>query len=192
MIDHEDSLTLLALAREGDVNALNQLITRYRPRLSRWAHGRLPGYARDLSDTDDLVQETLLKTITNLSTFVPQTEGSLLAYLRQAVSNRIRDQIRRARVRPTVAALEENVSDGLTSPLESLIETERLVRYEAALQALEAPLREAIIARFEMGYSFAEVAGLLGKSSPDAARKYVKRALTTLSRQLQVADDDRD
>ena len=36
------SLTLLSRAQEGDRGALETLIARYRPRLQRWASGRLP------------------------------------------------------------------------------------------------------------------------------------------------------
>lgn len=181
-----DSLTLLALARQGDVGALDRLIARYRPRLVFWAHGRLPRSARDLSDTDDLVQDTLIRTIDNLDTFVPETEGSFVAYLRRALWNRIRDELRRARTRPSRVPTEGSLLlDDNASPLETLISAEKVARYETALAALDPPLAEAIIARFELRHSFAELAGMLNKPSPDAAREYVERAVVALSRQLQ-------
>src|SRR5258708_26804587 len=65
----ESSLTLLTRAKAGDRDALETLLERYRPRLRRWAHRRLPAWARDLTDTDDLVQETMVKTIRNLDRF---------------------------------------------------------------------------------------------------------------------------
>lgn len=50
--DHwESTLSLLERARAGDDNALNDLFARYAPPLRRWASGRLPRWARDLSDT---------------------------------------------------------------------------------------------------------------------------------------------
>ena len=55
--DPESSVELLERARAGDSDALDRLLGRYLPRLRRWASGRLPRRARDLSDTDDLVQE---------------------------------------------------------------------------------------------------------------------------------------
>ena len=51
---------LLARAKGGDAEALDELFSREVPPLSRWARGRLPGWARDLADTHDLVQETVL------------------------------------------------------------------------------------------------------------------------------------
>ena len=190
--DRDDSLTLLSLAQDGDATALNSLVARYGPRLVSWAHGRLPAYARDLSDTDDLVQDTLIATIHNLRSFVPESEGSLLAYLRQALWNRIRDELRRAQIRPARLPVDgERMTDGLASPLEAMMDAEKLARYETALQGLDPPHREAIIARFELQYSFAEIAALLGKSSPDAARKYIGRAVAALSRELQAEDRER-
>src|SRR5689334_16083378 len=50
---------LLRLAKAGDPQALDALMSRYLPRLQRWASGRLPPWARSLLDTSDLVQETL-------------------------------------------------------------------------------------------------------------------------------------
>ena len=190
--DADDSLTLLALARDGNGVALDMLVARYRPRLALWARGRLPPCSRDISDTDDLVQGTLIATIHNLHSFVPESEGILLAYFRQALWNRIRDELRRARIRPALVPIHgERMTDGLASPLEVLIDAEKLARYETALQALDRLHREAIVARFELQYSFAEIAGLLGKSSPDAARKYMGRAVAALSRQLQMNDRER-
>ena len=47
----EPTLTLLQRLRAGDAAARERLVARYLPRLTRWAHGRLPTGARDLSDT---------------------------------------------------------------------------------------------------------------------------------------------
>src|SRR4029450_10705025 len=74
--DPESSLELLERARDGDAAALDRLLTRYLRPLQRWASGRLPRWARDLSDTGDLVQETLIQTLRNMGTFRPRREGA--------------------------------------------------------------------------------------------------------------------
>ena len=51
---------------------------------------------------------------------------------------------------------------------------------ETALASLSSADREALIGRLEFGYSFDELASVLGKPTPDAARMAVKRALTRL------------
>jgi RNA polymerase sigma-70 factor (ECF subfamily) len=78
-----------------------------------------------------------------------------------------------------VAALEP-------SPLEELIGKQALDRYDAALADLKPEEREAIVGRLEFGMSYAELATALGKSSPDAARMTVTRAL------LKVVERMRD
>jgi len=72
----ESTLSLLERARAGDQDALNDLFARYAPPLRRWASGRLPRWARDLSDTPDLVQETLLNTFRNIEGFEFRDEGA--------------------------------------------------------------------------------------------------------------------
>ena len=55
--------------------------------------------ARDLSETDDLVQDTLTKTVRNLTGFVADGEAGFQNYVRPAIGNAIRDEIRKARRR---------------------------------------------------------------------------------------------
>ena len=92
----ESTLRLIERARAGDEEALEQLFTRHRIPLQRWASGRLPQWARDISDTDDLVQDTLLSTFKRIGDFEHRGAGALQAYLRQAVLNRIREELRRS------------------------------------------------------------------------------------------------
>jgi RNA polymerase sigma factor (sigma-70 family) len=179
------SLVLLERVRAGDTAALNRLLDRYLPRLSRWASGRLPQWARDLSDTDDLVQDTLIRSVANLDHFEARGEGALQAYLRGAVMNRIRDEIRRRRRTPTKGPLDSTIAATGQSPLETAIGAETLAKYDRALDRLEAETREAVIARIEMGCSYAEVAELLNKPSADAARMTVSRALLRLAEEMR-------
>src|SRR5213594_3096486 len=113
----ETTMNLLAKARKGDGQAVELLFQRCVPALRRWARGRLPQYARDLADTQDLVQETILHTLHRLDTFEARHQGALQAYLRQAVVNRIRDEIRRAGRQPLRGELPEHQSDNAPSPL---------------------------------------------------------------------------
>lgn len=175
---------LLARARTGDADALNQLYARYLPLLRRWARGRLPGWTRDLRDTDDIVQETLVQTLRRIDDFNPRHEGALQAYLRQAVVNRVRDEIRRVGRRPASAEMPADYKDSSQSPLDLAIGQEAASRYEAALQRLRPEDRELIVARVEMGNSYQQIASEHGKSSPDAARMAVARALVRLAEEM--------
>ena len=183
--DPESTFRLLDRARSGDQEALEQLFGRYLKPLQRWARGRLPGWARDLADTDDLVQDTLVQTFKKIDGFEPRRVGALQAYLRQAVLNRIRDELRRKRRRPEIGELGDLEADRAASPVEQAIGREAVDRYESALTRLRPEEREAIIARVEMGYSYEELAEALGKPSPDAARKAAERALVRLAVEME-------
>jgi RNA polymerase sigma-70 factor (ECF subfamily) len=180
----ETTLDLLVRVRAHDEGALNQLIARYLPELRRWTSGRLPAWARRAADTDDLVQETLIKAFKRLKEFDYRGEGALLAYLRQAIVYRIRNELRSARRRPAPEALAGEYEAPGPSPLEQAIGADAVETYEAALARLRDDEREAIVARIEMGLTYVEMARVLGKPSPDAARMAVTRALVRLSEEL--------
>lgn len=179
----ESTMSLVQRAKAGEEAALQLLCARYLPRLHRWASGRLPGYARDLLATDDLVQETLFQTVRRIEEFRSDREGAFQAYLRQVLMNRIRDQIRRPHKMQAMTDAPE-IPDRSASPLEILVGEQTLERYEKALERLSPEDREAVVARVEMAGSYKELAEVLGKPSADAARMAVGRALVRLAREM--------
>ncbi len=185
--DPESTFQLIERARAGDQGALERLFARHLKPLQRWARGRLPKWARDLADTDDLVQDTLVQTFKRIEDFEPRRVGALQAYLRQAVVNRIRNELRRKGRQPQATDLDGLEVESVESPLERAIGQEAVERYESALQRLKPEEREAIIDRVEMGYSFEELADALGKPTPDAARKAAHRALVRLAEEMKRA-----
>jgi RNA polymerase sigma-70 factor (ECF subfamily) len=184
LADPESTVQLLQRARDGDQQALNALFARYLPLLRRWATGRLPQWARDMADTHDLVQETLLQTFKKIDTFEYRGEGALQAYLRQVLVNRIRQEFRKTARRPDGTALDEEQVDPSPSPLEDAIGQQALDTYERALERLRPEERETIIARVEIGLSYEELAAVLGKPSADAARKAAQRAVIRLAQEM--------
>jgi RNA polymerase sigma-70 factor (ECF subfamily) len=181
----EASFQLLQRAQEGDREAIDALMARYLPRLKRWASGRLPRAARDLADTTDLVQNTLLHTFRRIETVQAGRDGGLQAYLRQAVINGIRDEMRRARRRPRIDELAPEHPHPGPSPLELAIGQQTIERYERALASLRTQEREAIVARVELGCTYAEIATMLAKPSANAARMAVERAMVRLIEQMR-------
>ena len=187
----ESTIHLIRRARSGDRAALEELFRRHEEPLRRWARGRLPRWARQLSDTDDLVQDALLQTFKRFEEFEPRGPGALQAYLRQAVFNRLRDELRRTGRLPRGVDLD-GAADADTlltasqdSPLEQAIGRENLQRYVQALARLEPAEREAIIGRIEMGYTYQELAESVGKPTADAARKATQRALIRLAEEMR-------
>jgi RNA polymerase sigma-70 factor (ECF subfamily) len=181
------SRELLRRAREGDRDAVDRLFARVIPLLQRWAHRRVPGWARNAADTGDLVQETVLNTMRHLGSFEPQRDGALLRYLRRSLINRVHDQFRHAARHPAPLELDDVHVDLAASPLEFTIDRQNRKRYVAALKQLKAADRTAIIGRMELGYSYEQLALVLNKATPGAARLAVRRALLRLAQEMRGA-----
>lgn len=176
---------LLLRAKDGDSLALDALMARYLPRLQRWATGRLPAYARSLLDTADLVQETLMRTVQGLDGVDVRGPGGFQAYVRQAVLNRIRDQIRWAKRRPGPGELPDDLVDRAPSPLEETIGADVLERYERAMGSLTEDDRQLLHLKIELDFDYAEIAAMTGRPSRDAVRMAVQRALGRLAEAME-------
>jgi len=183
-----DSTTLLRQAKAGDPLARNLLVKKHLPALRRWAHGRLPHSARDLIDTDDLVQVTMIRALDHLGSFEPRHAGAFLAYLRQILLNQIRDEIRRVSRRPDRDGLSEDIVDTGLSPLDETVGREARRRYEKALLKLAPEQREAVVLRLELGFTYAEMAEALERPTANAARLLVTRALVRLAKEMRERD----
>ena len=181
------SLRLLLRARSGDRDALEQLFERLVPSLKRWATGRLPRWARDGVDTGDMVQEALANTLRRLPEFAPRRQKALQAYLRQAIRNRIRDELRRHDRRAPLVRIDNLELAAPGSLMDETIERDNLARYQEGLGRLAEPDRELIVARLELGYSYAQMALATGRPSEDAARMALKRALVKLAEEMASA-----
>jgi RNA polymerase sigma-70 factor (ECF subfamily) len=182
----ETTAQLIERARSGDRDALEGLLRRHAPVLRRWARGRLPGWARTYLDTDDLVQDTLVQTLGRLDAFEPRGVGAFQAYLRQAVLNRIRNEMRNATRRPLPAPLDSAAASREVSPLERAMTRQGLEHYDRALSRLPPADRDAVVARLEFGLSYQEIAAAQHRPSADAARVAVGRALLKLAGLLRA------
>jgi len=182
----DSTLDVLAKARQGDGSAARVLIERTVGPLRRWARGRLPYYARAGANTEDVVQDAVVRALARVDHFEHRSVDGMQKYLRESVRNRIRDEVRRVTRRGVGEELPETLHDDRYSPLEELILKERSERYLAALRTLKPADRMAIIFRLEHHHSFEEIATKLGKSSPDAARMAVSRAVKRLAEAIGI------
>jgi len=176
---------LLYKAKQGDNSALDVLMSRYLPRLYRWASGRLPLHARSLFDTSDLVHETLLRAIQSLDDFEVRGPGGFQAYVRQAIQNRIVDQVRWAARREGSEEASESLADQGPSPLEHAIGAELLQRYERACAQLDQDEQLFLHLRIELDFSYDEIAAIMDRPSRDAVRVGVKRSLKKLAELME-------
>jgi RNA polymerase sigma-70 factor (ECF subfamily) len=180
------SVTLILRAQDGDERAREELCARYLPRLRRWARGRMPAWARDHLDTEDIVQDALLQSVRRLDGFLPEHEGAFWGYTCQALRNRLLDVIRRASRRPPTAGLTDEFVANDPSPLEVAVGRDTLKRYEETLARLRPIERDLIVARVELGFDYSEITELLGKTSVGATRVAVSRALIRLAMEMGV------
>lgn len=177
----EPTEEMLRDIRSGDRTAEKRLYDRYLPLLRRWAHGRLPHSARDISDTDDLVQVTLLRALRHLDEFESSGSGSFLAYLRQILLNEVRAELRKHHRHGSRIDVDEiALADEGDSVVENLVGHERLRAYEEVLATLERRQQELIVMRLEFGMSYQEI-GVESGASADAVRMTVTRALKTMA-----------
>ncbi len=175
---------LLTLVRSGDKEAIESLCLAYLPILKKWAHGRLPGYARSVIETDDLLQVTIVSALERIDNFEPRREGAFLAYLRQILLNSIRKEIRKKSSRPVCETLRGDFADATPSSVEQAIGLDAISKYEQALALLPEKQQEAIVLRIEFGFSFPEIASALECPSADAARMMVSRSMAKLIKEM--------
>jgi RNA polymerase sigma-70 factor (ECF subfamily) len=179
-----NTVELLVRLRAGDEAARDRLVERARLPLARWLRGRLPRWARTMSDTQDIVQDVLVRAMPHLESFQAERPGSLLAYLKRSASNQVIDEIRMVQRRKTEYDVPESYPDPSPSPLERTIHAQGLEQYRAALATLSASDQALIVERMERQLSYADVAVTLGKSNANAARVGVSRALARLVKAL--------
>lgn len=181
----ESTSVLLERVRSGDPAARDRLFERALPALQRWAKRRLPVGARDLHDTDDLVQVSLTRAFHHLESFESRGQGAFLAYVRQILLNAIRDEIRRSVRHPQRGELQEEIADGRPSALENAVGRDTVESYERALASLHPDHQEAVIMRIELDMTYQEIADQLAMPSSEAARKMIGRAVVKLAEHMR-------
>lgn len=184
----ESTRSLVLRAQGGDGGARERLAERCLPLLRRWARGRLPLHSRDLADTDDLVQTTLLRALENLEVVRVEHAGSFLAYLRTVLLNAVRDEARRTTRRRELGLTKPKPGDEgevvLPEGLAPAVEPATVLDYERALGTLPELQRQAVVLRLEFGLTYPEIALELEAPSANAVRMMLSRAMVQLSRAL--------
>jgi RNA polymerase sigma-70 factor (ECF subfamily) len=179
---------VLERAKVGDRHAVGLVVASAMAPLRRWASRRLPRWARDLADTSDLVQETLLRTLKHVDRLEVQRTGGVEPYLRRALMNLVRDELRRAARRPAAEPVDPSLPSPGPTIVDAAIARQTVDRYERALATLSNEERRLVESSVELGLSYPEIARLTGRPSANAARMAVSRALVKLARRMQDVD----
>ncbi len=186
---------LVALAKDGDESALDQLCRVYSERVRWIVRLRMGKELRSQLESMDIVQDVLVSALKDLGKFTYKNEGDFLRWLSRIAENRLRGHLHRLhankrdirkevrlnnRRRITedsfVAALE---AVDTTTPSAIMSKKEEFDKLAKAIEALTPQYREVIVLTKIEGLSYKEIGDRLGKSS-DAVRKFASRAMTAL------------
>lgn len=191
---------LVRFARQGDADALGQLLARYSTYLSLLARVQVGRRLQGKIDPADLVQETFLEAHRHFAVFRGQSEAEVAAWLRQILAGVLGNQLRRflgtqgrdirlerelaGAIDQSSQAIQFGLADPGPTPSKLAVGRERAVLLADALGRLPDDYREVIVLRHLEELPFADVASRM-KRSEDAVQKLWVRALARLRKALE-------
>jgi RNA polymerase sigma-70 factor (ECF subfamily) len=191
--DQDETLNLLQGAKQGDRDAVDQLMDRHRDSLHRMIRCRLnPGVAGRV-DASDIVQEALLTASRRLAEYLQNPRMPFHAWLRHLARDRLADAYRHELADKRNVAREQSmpaqdasslnpvaqIRDTELTPAAMLLRQEFAARFHQALDQLSEESREIVLMRHAEQLSNSQAAELLGISEPAAGMRYL-RALRQL------------
>lgn len=199
----EETTELLAQARQGKDDAIDNLLERHRGSLRRMIQLRLDHKIQRRVDVSDVVQDVLVEANRRLSQYLDNPVLNFQLWLRQIAKDRIIDAHRRHRgsakrsvdrEQPMAAAANQDHSTielaaqlrdpGLT-PAAIATQKEIAVQVEKAVYRLKGHDREIILMRHYEQMSNVEAAEALGLAEPAASMRYLR----ALRRLRSILDD---
>jgi RNA polymerase sigma-70 factor (ECF subfamily) len=183
---------LVARAKSGDAEALNQLFARYQRLMVDVARRRIGPKLRLKEEPDDLAQTTFREAARDFAHYEYRGEASLVKWLVQILQNKIRDKAEfysagkrdLGRERSIDPGGREQADDpgGYEPASPDLSVTMQVSRDESlgslrkALEELSPDHRQAITLVFFEGRQLREAGELMGGRTEDAVRMMLKRA----------------
>jgi RNA polymerase sigma-70 factor (ECF subfamily) len=188
---------LRSLVRAGSRDDLGLLLDGYREYLLLIAQRELDQDLKAKGGASDLVQETFLEAQRDFAQFHGQTEGELLAWLRQLLLNNVanfgrrfheaakRDVGRELPLEGDRSSFNQaaGVADSAPSPSDVAVQHEQAEAIERALARLPDDYRQVLLLRYREELPFEVVARRLGRSV-NAARKLWARALERFQEEM--------
>jgi RNA polymerase sigma-70 factor (ECF subfamily) len=194
-----DPECLLALARQGDADALGQLLECSRNYLELLARVQIGRRLQGKVDAADLVQETFLKAHRDFAQFRGGSEGEWVGWLRQILAGNLAHLVRhycgtqRRDVRlerelvdemnESSRYLDQSLAAAQSTPSHQAARREQAVLLADALKQLPEAYREVIILSHLEGLAFPEVARRMGRTL-DSVKNLWARALARLRRNV--------
>jgi RNA polymerase sigma-70 factor (ECF subfamily) len=179
---------LVSMARDGNENAFEQLVSIY----ERSVFNMAMYITRDREDALDVSQEVFVRLWQSLGRY--RGDASVLTYLMTLTKNASYDLKRKKSRNKTVSLTSENedgeeveidIPDGSddANPEQNYLRKEKIENVRRAIDALDREAREIIIMRDMNGMSYAEISKAMGivegtvKSRLSRARQSLKKIL---------------
>lgn len=190
---------LIIRARNGDQDAVGELLEHYRGYLRVIAQRIIGERLGTRLDASDIVQQTCISAFGNIEDFGGGDADQFLAWLRtiheRNVKNALRDHVgakkRSVTSENSMASVVEaigGIAIDESSPSQRLMRGEQAVQLARALQKLPEDQREAVRLRYLEGWSLAQISQHTGKTKFSVAG-LVKRGLMSLRKKLRKEDD---
>ena len=182
---------------DGDLSAVNSLLSQQRPLLRRMIELRMDKQMRQRVDASDVIQEAQVEISQRLDDFLERRPMPLSLWIRQTAYQAML-RLRRVHVETQKRSTENEVAlpdhssvilaaHLLNTPSEQLMKREMIEKIQAAIASLSGTDRELVLMRNYEELSNAEAAALVGLT-PEAASKRYTRALLKLRTTLQRTD----
>lgn len=198
---------LIALARDGDPSAVNQLMDRHRNSLRQLVRMRLDKKIQNRIDVSDVVQDVLVEANRRLTRYLADPVMPFHLWLRQIAKDRIIDAHRRHRVSAKRSVDREQkmaaprgydqssvqlaalLGDPKLTPAAAVMQAEMARQVEQSIALLDEKDSEIIVMRHYEHLTNQEIGQLLDLSEPAASMRYL-RAIRRLKIVLQEGCSD--
>ena len=179
----------LALSRQGDKKALEELFNPVQPLLRLQAQTLLGSGLASRLDPSDVVQETVTQAYKDLAQFQGSSEAEWIAWLRCLLEGHVAKAWRHHHAGKRDLALEvtaletQPASSRGADPAKEILEMEQAMQLAAAIERLPETMRQIIVRRVFQEEPFEEIASSLGHTS-GAVRVQWTRAIRRLRQML--------
>ncbi|HRX79405.1 MAG TPA: sigma-70 family RNA polymerase sigma factor [Pirellulaceae bacterium] len=181
---------LIDAAREGDGEALGELLSSYRKYVVFLARTQLHQHMQGKADPSDVAQEVFMAAHGNIADFRGTSAEEFAAWLRGILTNTLAMHVRKflgtqkrdprleQRLNQSLASatgfLQSQIAGDMTSPSQHFARNEAFLQLAGALESLPEDYRQVIVLRHIEGLPFAEVAKAMGRSVDSVEKLWVR------------------
>lgn len=156
----QNQIALIMAAREGDRRAQEALVRLYEGRI----YGHILRLVKNTEDARDILQETMVRALTQLDQFNPA--HSFAGWVYRIATNKALDFLRRRRIEFRTFTYEEDIPietfpDGSVPGDEAVAERLDWEKVEACMERLEPRYKAVLFLRYKDGLAYKEIAEAL-------------------------------